>query len=395
MAFRVYSPQRSPSESDPELDPIWWQQWIEKYAGDFPEYLKFVGSYIYERGYFFFSYVEQVKDLVVGILYKRRGKFARPFLHTAVMSVLFVGITFGPLLVQQATAEETAIAELPSSVLRTSTGDVAFVTEQSEEVLRFRGGEVTEHTVQEGQTLSQIAQQYNLTVETIRWENNIVKDTDIKPGQRLRVLPMDGVLHKVQKGETVFTIAKKYGLGDDEAAAQPIISFPFNTFADDNTFALTTGQHLFIPGGIKPEPRVEAPRTVARITTPNAGAVSATGQFVWPAAGYISQGFSWYHKAFDIASRGGGKILAADAGTVLVAGWVDNSGYGNRVIVDHGNGFVTLYAHMSVVRVKVGQTVNKGDVLGDMGSTGRSTGVHLHFEVRKGGALLNPGEFLR
>lgn len=359
----------------------------------FWEFLRFIRQYIYKRGYIFFSYAELVKDLVVGILYKKRGKFARPFLHTALMSILFVGITFGPLLVQQATAEEASQSGMSSSVLRTSTGDLSFVTERSEEVVRFRGGEVIEHVVQSGETISTIAQKYNLQAETILWENNIGTKDTIAPGQRLRILPVDGVRHKVQRGETVYTIAKKYGLGDDEVAAQAIISFPFNTFANDDTFALTTGQYLFVPGGQKPRENT-VPRTVARFTTPDAGAVSATGQFVWPAAGYISQGFFWYHKAFDIASRGGGKIVAADAGKVVVSGW-DSSGYGNRVIVDHGNGIATLYAHMSVLRVRDGQSVNKGDVLGDMGSTGRSTGVHLHFEVRKNGALLNPGEFLR
>lgn len=368
--------------------------WLQQAASEWREYIGFVSQYIYRRGYIFFVQVEFVKDLIVGILYKRRGKFARPFLHTALMSVLFVGITFGPLLVQQATAEEPVNAELPSSVLRTSTGDVAFITEQSEEVVRFRGGEVIEHNVQAGETMSSIAQKYNLEVETILWENDLASSATLREGQSLRILPMDGILHKVQKGETVYTIAKKYGLGDDEAAAQSIISFPFNTFADDNTFALTTGQNLFVPGGVEPRASVQ-PRSVTRLTTPNAGAVSASGQFVWPASGYISQGFFWYHKAWDIASRGGGPILAADSGTVVVAGWVDNSGYGNRVVLDHGNGFVTLYAHMSVVRVKVGQTVNKGDVLGDMGSTGRSTGVHLHFEIRQGGVFYNPGDFLR
>ncbi len=393
LKFLQFQSQR-PARKKSQEDALWWREWLQ--IGEFDRFLQFFGGYLYKRGYFFFSYLELGKDLVVGILYKRRGKFARPFLHTALMSVLFVGITFGPLLVQKATAEETNVAELPSAVLRTSTGDTVFLTEQSEDVARFRGGEVIEHVVVEGETISTIAQRYNLQQDTILWENDLTAKSSIKPGDRLRILPTDGVWHRVQKGETVYTLAKKYGLGDDDAAAQAIISFPFNTFADDDTFALTTGQSLLVPGGRPPAKAVTTPvNTYARVTTPDAGAVSATGQFVWPASGYISQGYFWYHQAYDIANRGGGKILAADSGTVIVAGWVDNSGYGNRIMIDHGNGFVTLYAHLSVVRVRVGQTVNKGDVIGDMGSTGRSTGVHLHFEVRQGGALLNPANFLR
>lgn len=376
----------------PKLTPSSaWSETLQSWQ----EYLRFLQGYIYKRGYFFFSYLELTKDLVVGILYKRRGKFARPFLHTAFMSVLFVGITFGPLLVSEATADDENLNNLATSVIRTSTGDTPFVTQQSEEVLRFRGGEVIEHTVAEGETIAGIAEQYNLQVETILWENNLSKTSKIKPGDRLRILPVDGIRHKVQKGETVYSLAKKYGLGDDQAAAQPLINFPFNTFTDDESFSLATGQFVYIPGGVKPQEQQSFQAATRRLTTPDAGSVSATGQFVWPAAGNITQSFSWYHKAIDIANRGGGPILAADAGKVVVSGWVDNSGYGNRIIVDHGNGYATLYAHLSVVRVAVGQSVNKGDVIGDMGSTGRSTGTHLHFEVRQSGALLSPLQFLR
>lgn len=358
------------------------------------EFWSFFRRYLSKRGYIFFSYLELVKDLVVGILYKKRGKFSRPFLHTALMSVLFVSITFGPLLVSEATAEAD-VSTVASNVLRTATGDTPFVTQQSEEVLRFRGGEVVEHTVSEGETVASIAQQYNLQPQTVLWENSLSAKDTIKPGDKLRILPVDGIRHKVQKGETVYSLAKKYGLGTDQAAAQPMINFPFNTFADEETFALATGQYIFIPGGVKPEERSTTPFSVRRYTTPDAGSVSATGQFVWPASGYISQNFYWYHRAIDIASGGGGPILAADSGKVAVAGWVDNSGYGNRVVIDHGNGYVTLYAHLSVVRVQVGQTVNKGDVIGDMGSTGRSTGTHLHFEIRRGGTLINPLSLLQ
>jgi murein DD-endopeptidase MepM/ murein hydrolase activator NlpD len=96
-----------------------------------------------------------------------------------------------------------------------------------------------------------------------------------------------------------------------------------------------------------------------------------------------------------VANRSGGNILAADAGKVVVAGWIDNTGYGNRIMVDHGNGYVTLYAHLSLIQVQVGQTVRRGDVIGQMGSTGRSTGTHLHFEIRHGGVYDDPLQALR
>ncbi len=132
-----------------------------------------------------------------------------------------------------------------------------------------------------------------------------------------------------------------------------------------------------------------------RQITPNAGTVVASGNFVWPAGGTITQRYVWYHPAIDIANNAAPDILAADAGTVLIAGWPDNVGYGNRVYLDHGNGYRTLYAHLSVVYVVPGQTVKRGDRIGKMGSTGRSTGIHLHFQVTLNGNNLNPLNVLR
>ena len=111
--------------------------------------------------------------------------------------------------------------------------------------------------------------------------------------------------------------------------------------------------------------------------------------------GIISQRYVWYHKGLDIAAPMGTPELAADAGRIMVSGWPDNTGYGNRVMIDHGNGYVTLYGHMSKIYVTVGQTVRRGDVIGTVGSTGRSTGPHLHFEIRKFGVAVNPLDYLK
>lgn len=215
----------------------------------------------------------------------------------------------------------------------------------------------------------------------------------VKAGQKLAILPVDGVLHKVRRGETIYTIAKKYGL--DEAQAQAIVNYPFNSFANDETFALSVGQDLVIPDGVMPVAEMLPETPFAAVLTPNAGTVSPTGQFVWPAQGRITQGYKFYHHAIDIANHDGGPIVAADSGRVTVAGWTDNTGYGNRVMIDHGNGFVTLYGHMSVIAVQVGQTVRRGDLLGQMGSTGRSTGTHLHFEIRVSNVGQDPMNYLK
>ncbi|MFH2118425.1 MAG: peptidoglycan DD-metalloendopeptidase family protein [Candidatus Paceibacterota bacterium] len=362
-----------------------------QFLKDWREYGAFLRMYFKLRGYNWFSRLEVGKDFFVDLLYRKRGRYARPFLHFGTVGLVFLLITAGPLILQKNDEDERGAI---GPILNTATAYAPdFYTLQAEEVQQYRGGEIIIHAVEENETLSSIAARYSLQIETILWENDLTETSKIKPGQELKILPVDGVRHKVTRGETIYSIGKRYGL--DEAQAQVIIDYPFNEFLNDETFELVIGQYLMVPQGVKPTATRTTSRTTIGILTPDAGSVSASGAFIWPTSGQISQSYQFYHKAIDISNRGGAAILAADSGVVVTAGWVDNSGYGNRVIIDHGNGFVTLYAHMSVVQVRVGQRVNRGDTLGQMGSTGRSTGTHLHFEIRQGGALLNPLSFLR
>ena len=352
---------------------------------DFLDYLNFWHRYVKNRAYIPFSFFEAVKDFLVVGLYKDRGKKARPILHLGAMGMTFFVVIFAPLLFEKRDSE---IDERRGNVLAASSNELSFYTIQAEEVKRLRGGEVVLHEVKEGEDLAGIASLYGLKKETIMWENNLRENSKLSVGSNLRILPVDGVYHKVSKGESVESIGKKYGL--EAAQTQAIVDFPFNEFLNDK-FELAPGQWLMIPGGIK-RIKSEASPTYARVLTPDAGTVNATGSFIWPASGIITQGYSFYHKAIDIA--GSGSILAADSGVVEIAGW-SVYGYGNHVIVNHGNGTKTLYAHMRELSVSSGQSVNRGDVLGQMGSTGRSTGVHLHFEVRQDSVLLNPLDVLK
>jgi murein DD-endopeptidase MepM/ murein hydrolase activator NlpD len=363
-----------------------------KFVKEIPHFFKFLRNYVRGRGYKLFSRFEVGKNFIVDILYKKRGRYARPFLHFGTISLLFFVITFGPVLFSK---DDPIDQEAKGGVLAAANVfTIDFYTLQAEEVRQYRGGEATTHIVQEGETIEAIATRYGLESSTILWENDLSLSAKIKPGDELTILPVDGIRHKVKRGETIYSIGKKYDLTNTQV--QVIVDYPFNEFLNDETFELATGQYLVVPGGVRPNTPVAVARKATYVSyTPDAGAVAGSGSFIWPASGRITQGYSFYHKAADIANGGGGPILAADSGTVVISGWVDNSGYGNRVVIDHGNGYVTLYAHLSVTQVRPGQRVNRGDVIGQMGNTGRSTGTHLHFEIRSGSGLLNPFTFLK
>lgn len=363
------------------------------FFADIRSFFDFLRAYFKYRFYNIFVAFEKLKDGLVDVLYQQRGKYTKPFLHFGTIALSFLMVALGPRIINQDEQQQAQV--LSSPVLSTATAAATdFYTLQAEEVRQYRGGTVIDHIVAEGETIASIAEHYGLRQETIFWENNLTESSTIKPGDKLLILPVDGVLHKVQRGETIYSIGKKYGL--DGSQVQMIVDYPFNEFLNDETFELVVGQNLIVPEGVKPNQKVaSSPSTTLGRITPDAGTISATGSFIWPASGGITQSYSFFHKAIDIANRGAGPILATDAGVVTTAGWPDNSGYGNRVIIDHGNGYVTLYAHMSVIQVIAGQRVKRGDVIGQMGSTGRSTGIHLHFEIRQGGVLLNPLNFLK
>lgn len=355
------------------------------------EFLKSLSFYVVNRlGRVFFSF-EVVKGAIVSVLYRRRGKYAQPFVHSAMVGLTFAAVTFGPLFIAQTFPGQVASFgdNLPSEVvLNTSTiSDPTLVTHISEKPR----SEVVDYEVHSGDTVSSIAEKFGVSIDTVLWVNDMGEKDRIKPGQTFKIPPVTGIVHAVRKGDTIYSISKKY-----EAEAQAIVDFPFNIFTNDETFALAVGQTVIVPDGVKPDVKPVSPVTsIARLRTPDAGVVSATGQFVWPASGRISQRFVWYHRAIDIANKAGGAILATDAGRVVLAGWPDNRGYGNRVILDHGNGYQTLYAHLSRINVSVGQTVSRGDVVGQMGCTGRCSGTHLHFEIHQNGVLVNPLNFLK
>jgi len=275
--------------------------------------------------------------------------------------------------------------EIPDDTMpSTVAGDSAVVKpliSLAEVEIRKRD-KIVYHTVEEGDNVRYIALLYGVTSNTILWANNLTNYSIIRPGDQLKILPTSGLLHKVEKNDTLTKIAKKY-----DTEADKILEF--NKLASETDVMI--GEYLIIPGGTKPQP-------VYSIRSSWSGAtnVVGTGRMQWPAGcRRITQYYGWLHSGLDIACAYGSSIYAADSGTVITAqgGW--NGGYGIYVILDHGNGKQTLYGHLSKLYVSVGSRVSKGQAIGAMGSTGRSTGSHVHFEVRSGGYRQNPLNYIR
>ncbi len=352
------------------------------FTEELKSFLSDLGFYLTKKLHLSFIRFEEGKGAFVSGLYKQRGKMARKLMHTGMAGLAGVGMMIAPVIAQEFPGRSVNPWEIVSnpSVLSATTESGATETLVSEKV---RDG-VKTYTVEEGDTVASISKKFGVSTETIKWQNNLTGDK-IKVGQTLEILPVTGIAHKVSKGDTVYSIAKKY-----DSSAQGVVDFPFNTFSNDETFELAIGQIVMVPDGVKPQEAIVSPRI--RQITPDAGSVVASGNFVWPTQGTISQNYAWYHTGLDVANRAAPNVLAADSGAVVYAGCL-TYGYGCHVIIDHGNGYRTLYAHLQkiyVVSTAGSNRIGKGQPLGQMGSTGRSTGTHLHFEITKNGIKINP-----
>lgn len=333
----------------------------------------------------------KAKNFITIKLIWGRGKLTKPILH--IGTLLFICIVFltgdvfqKDLIVLSREEQEVFVSSesdiIPQTiVLQTSAGSKLRDT-------------VTTYTVKSGDTLSSIGQRFGVTNGTIRYANNMGESDFLRVGQELSIPPVSGIVYKVARGDTIKTIATKFAVSEQAVADFNYLAAPFT---------LTEGQELILPDAkipqpvvaYNPQPGINPPGgydTSAYGFIPNAGGGNrGSGQFVWPTTSrYISQYFSWYHPAIDIAVPG--PIFAADAGVVVRSGWWAG-GYGFAIQIDHNNGFVTTYAHMSRLDVSVGDSVDRGQTIGQMGSTGRSTGPHVHFTIQKNGQYLNPLEF--
>ncbi len=243
------------------------------------------------------------------------------------------------------------------------------------------------YEIKPGDTVSSIAKEFEISINTILWENNLTAYSLIRPGEKLTILPQTGVIHKVASGESVASLAKKYKILEEEI-------YQANKLSNDVKLAI--GQKLIMPGGSKIVH--VAANSIAKTTAKNIAASRfakpVKGEKLnWPTSGYrITQYYSWRHNAIDIADKIGTPIYATEAGIVEQVGW--GTGYGNQIVINHGDGKKTRYAHLSRSYVRKGQEVGKGEAIAAMGSTGWSTGSHLHFEYIIYGVKQNPLKYL-
>lgn len=268
------------------------------------------------------------------------------------------------------------------------------------------------YSVRPGDTLFGIASAFGLTPETVLWSNyKALKDNPdlLSIGMELVIPPSNGLMVAVEAGDTIEAIARRFQVSPESIVEQPV-----NNLNSVNQL-LQVGQELFVPGGQRETVIWQVPKPVQVSRNPTTGvsvyrvgrcgevAIPAlgTGQFIYPTnRRYLSgYNFSSWHPGLDFAGRLGEPIYAVDSGTVIYAGYSLNAagvpvGYGQYVVLDHGNGYQTLYAHASQLYVTCGQQVLQGTVIAAVGSVGRSTGPHLHFEIRAGSKAINPWSVL-
>jgi murein DD-endopeptidase MepM/ murein hydrolase activator NlpD len=231
------------------------------------------------------------------------------------------------------------------------------------------------YTVQAGDSLWAIANQFGLDIDTLRWSNpELERNPDVlSVGTELRILPVIGAFHTVEGEETIEEIAALYGVSPDDISDYP----PNGLFPP---YQLEAGDGLIVPFG----------RKGVKLLRPSL--VSQEG-WSWPISGVVSGGFDAEHPALDIGAPYGSTVYAAAAGTITYSDWAFD-GYGYTVIVDHGNGRETWYNHLKGALLPAGNVVERGTPVGEVGSTGHSSGPHVHFEVRDNGKQVNPLSFL-
>ena len=287
-----------------------------------------------------------------------------------------------PALATASIAIESASKTAATSATATATAN----QQQAAKPNALLVEQIHTYTVQPGDTLSSIADRNKLKLQTLLWANPNISVDSLQTGSELRIPPEDGVIYKVEQGDTLSMLTAGFGADMNEVIKANGLRDPY---------ILQVGQTLFVPHGVMPDATA---KTNESSNPAAAKSGIATGTFIWPTQGWISTYFMELedtgnrHAGLDIATTYGTPVVAADGGVVTLAGW--NGNYGNCVIIDHGNGFVTWYGHFERLMVSTGDKVYQGQQIGLVGTTGYSNGPHLHFELHLNGKLVNPAAYL-
>ncbi len=258
--------------------------------------------------------------------------------------------------------------------------------------------EATTYTIESGDSVFGIAQYFDLTPETILWANKDTMNDDphmISVGNELRIPPTNGVYYQWKEGDTLESVASQFKVDVDA-----ILDWTPNKIDRTNP-VIEPDTYVMVPGGQRefqqwvvptiPRGPAGVNSSIPGACDTSAGGAYGSGVFIWPTNNRFISGNDYWsgHLAIDIGAMTGDSVFAADSGVVVYAGGI-SGGYGNMIMIDHGNGYQTLYAHLSSINTRCGASVYQGNVIGYAGSTGNSTGPHLHFEVRYMGGFLNP-----
>ena len=311
-----------------------------------------------------------------------------------------VGATYRRPAPAVETPSQPVEVALPAFVVSQGGTFVSRRTEPRTEIRQRARVEVLRYTVQDGDSIFSIADRFGIEPETVLWGNfETLEDNPsmLRPGQELNVLPIDGTYHQWKAGDSLASVADFFGV-----EVSNIVDWPGNGLDPDAPEA-EDGAWLVVPDGKRAFKTWFVP-TIARGRAGvgmafgpggcsgdySSGAVGSGG-FIWPSANHYVSGNEYWsgHLGIDIAAGTGETVWAADTGVVVFAGWA-TTGYGNMVMIDHGNGWQTVYGHLTSVRVSCGESVSQGQSIGAAGSTGNSTGAHLHLETRFESGFVNP-----
>lgn len=349
--------------------------------------LKHLGIFLINSFSSAVKFITWLKEYTTRKLIWGRGRLGRPVANIIVLFVALVVFIFGEILSSNRFVNSQEInpdyMSNVTDILPNRNTALTLVPDDRKRAESFL------YTVQSGDTLSGIGQRFKISTDAIKYVNGLTDNSVLSVGDSITIPPVSGLIHKVKDGDTLNSIAEKYDVAPQAVA-------DFNYILDTSSLAI--GSELVVPGAKVPQPVYVPPVPVYTPQAPLAQVPNLGDGWVWPTTTrIITQYFAWYHNGIDIAVPWGWgmpPLYATSSGTVTRSGW-DPWGLGLVVTIDHGNGYTSTYGHMSRIDVGYGEKVKKGEVIGLMGNTGRSTGPHLHFTIKANGVAQNPFNYVK